>query len=62
MDIHPGLVVILPSIRRVDQIDLFEAVIRRLEEEPDTVNKLVEIDEAGAISIQDFPPPQRNIP
>lgn len=56
LDIHPGLVVILPVVRGPIQADLFEKVVRRLLEMPDTINKLVEIDEAGNITISEFPP------
>ena len=61
LDVHPGLVVILPSLRRIEQIGLFEAVIRRLEAEQDLINKLVEIDAAGVISVTDLPPNRHNL-
>jgi predicted nuclease of predicted toxin-antitoxin system len=61
LDVHPGLVIILPSIRRVDQLALFEAVVGRLEGEPDVVNKLIEVDMHTNITITDFPPFQSNI-
>lgn len=60
-DIHPGLVVILPVVLGPIQADLFELVVKRLLEYPDTINKLIEIDKLGEITISDFPPFRDNI-
>jgi predicted nuclease of predicted toxin-antitoxin system len=61
LDLHPGLVVILPNRRRVEQVAMFREVMRRLEDEPDTVNKLIEVDGEGRVSIRDFPPLSENL-
>ena len=54
-ELHPGLVILLPRVERPDQIVLFGAVLDRVATEPDLINKLVEIDAAGAITIMDWP-------
>ena len=55
LELHPGLVVILPKVERPDQVRLFGIVLQRIETEPDLINKLVEIDAAGTITILDWP-------
>ena len=55
LDLHPGLVVILPEIVASEQVRLFALILDRVEREPDLVNKLMEIDFAGAITIKDWP-------
>ena len=55
LELHPGLVVILPKVERPDQLKLFGAVLDRVEGEPDLINKLVEIDADGVITILDWP-------
>lgn len=55
LPLHPGLVVVLPAVRVAPQRRLFELVVKRLEREPDLVNKLLEIDLLGVITIVDFP-------
>jgi predicted nuclease of predicted toxin-antitoxin system len=61
IDLHPGLVVILPVVKRPIQQSLFRAVVERLVMERDVINKLIEIDEEGAITISEFPPFRDNI-
>ena len=61
LDVHPGLVIVLPSVRRVDQLAMFEIVIKRLVSERDIVNKLIEVDRDATITISDFPLLQDNI-
>ncbi|HEX8447130.1 MAG TPA: DUF5615 family PIN-like protein [Sphingomonas sp.] len=61
MDIHPALIVILPSVPKVKQVDLFLVVLDCLQREPDTINKLIEIDADGVITIADFPPFRDNL-
>ena len=57
LDLHPGLIVILPSVPREKQVQLFLTVLARLQQEPDTVNKLIEIDVHGTVTICEFPDP-----
>ena len=61
MEIHPGLIVILPSVPHDEQEELFVHVLRRLEGERDLVNKLAEVTASGEITITDFPPFRDNI-
>ena len=61
LDIHPGLVVIVPSCKRAEQLRLFGFVLDRLETERDTINKLIEVDLLGTVSITDFPTFRENI-
>jgi predicted nuclease of predicted toxin-antitoxin system len=51
VDVHPGLVIILPQGRAVNQVTLFEKVLDHLEENPDIVNALVEIETDGRITV-----------
>ena len=55
LELHPGLVLILPRVLAPDQQRLFGLVLDRIESEPDLINKLVEIDAAGVITISDWP-------
>ena len=56
LEMHVGLVVIIPSLKKPGQLRLFNQIMDRLESERDIVNKLVEIDETGVITIADWPP------
>ncbi len=55
LDLHPGLVVILPTVKLGIQTGLFGAVIDWAATQPDLINKLFEIDAAGVITISDWP-------
>jgi predicted nuclease of predicted toxin-antitoxin system len=56
-EVHPGLIVILPGgIGREKQLSLFNLVLTALEPLDDLVNKLVEIDFDGQVSIVPWPP------
>jgi predicted nuclease of predicted toxin-antitoxin system len=55
LDVHPGLVVIIPSCNQLKQIDLFERVLDRLEAERDVINKLIEVTLDGVVSVSGFP-------
>jgi predicted nuclease of predicted toxin-antitoxin system len=51
-EVHPGVVVILPNVRRERQIELFTAAlsaIRDADPPLDMVNTVVEVDEAGTV-------------
>lgn len=62
LDVHPGLVVILPSVRKADQLRLFELVLASVAGKTDLINKLVEIDIHGMIQVSDLPPHTTNMP
>lgn len=51
IEIHPGLLIIVPQGGYALQIVLFEKVLDYIEAHPDTVNQLLEIDAAGRITV-----------
>ena len=55
LDVHPGLVIILPSAYRNFQIAMFEAALVQIKLLPDLINKIVHVDIANCVSIDDFP-------
>lgn len=57
LDLHPGLVVILPSVPGPAQQLLFDLALDRLCELLDPVNKLVQVDEEGQVTVSDLPEP-----
>ncbi len=61
-EIHSGLVIIIPSVRSAQQERLFGDVVIAITKLPDIVNKLVEIDVEGQITITDWPPLLTNTP
>jgi predicted nuclease of predicted toxin-antitoxin system len=54
-DLHAGLIVIVPQVRRETQKELFQLALTRLKEIGDLTNKVLEIDEDGRIQIYDLP-------
>jgi predicted nuclease of predicted toxin-antitoxin system len=56
LELHCGLAIILPSVRRDRQRELFAAVLDQLETMPDAVNKLIEVDAEALVSVTDWPP------
>ena len=52
LEIHPGLVIILPAVKRAPQIELFTRVLDFIEQHPDVMNKLVQIDNSGSITFE----------
>jgi predicted nuclease of predicted toxin-antitoxin system len=61
MEVHPGLIIILPSADREDQVRLFKAVLELIAGEQDMINKLIEINSDAEIIVSDFPPFRDNI-
>lgn len=53
-DLHPGLMVILPSVRPDLQADLFVLAVARLRTLRDCVNLLVEVDIHGVVTVSDW--------
>lgn len=62
LELHPGLIVILPNVTADRQRRLFARVVAALPGLGDLVNKRLEIDVDGRIEIGDWPPPRRNEP
>lgn len=57
-ELHPGIVVILPSVRRERQIELFSAalsVIRDRRPAIDMVNTVLEVDALGTVTMYPMP-------
>lgn len=42
--LHPGIVLLLPTVRRIQQIELFEALLDDVRGDPDLVNKAIILD------------------
>lgn len=55
VELHPGLVVILESVRRADQIALFDGGLEALSKMTSLINKVVEIDADGAVTVFEMP-------
>ena len=51
VDLHPGLLIIVPQGHHDQQVALFRKLLDYLETIPDIVNQLVEIDEAGHVTV-----------
>ena len=43
IELHPGVVFLLPAVRRDAQLRLFEAALERVREHPDLVNKALDV-------------------
>ena len=54
LEVHPGLIVILPKALKAGQETLFDSVLAYLKELPDLVNKILEIDADGRIAVRDW--------
>lgn len=57
LDLHPGLVVIVPNVSPPRQCHLFDLALLAIETEADLINRLVEVAEDGIVTISDYPPP-----
>jgi hypothetical protein len=55
LDLHNGLVIILPSVAAKKQSALFFQIIQYIKSGVDIVNQLLEIDEGGNISCTPWP-------
>jgi predicted nuclease of predicted toxin-antitoxin system len=47
LDVHPGVVFLVPSVRRLQQVALFEAALDEIEAHPDLINQALDVDYAG---------------
>ena len=43
IELHPGVVFLLPTVRRPDQLRLFEAALNHVHDYPDMVNRAVDV-------------------
>jgi predicted nuclease of predicted toxin-antitoxin system len=55
LNIHNGLIVIVPSCSKKKQSELFADALRRLSVEPDIINKIMFVELDGRITIEDWP-------
>jgi len=54
LEVHNGLIIILPQVGRADQVRLFGLALVEAERLENTVNKLIEVDVAGRVQIRDW--------
>ena len=56
LEIHPGLVIIVPGgLVKEKQVELFDRALDFIETLDDTINKVIEVYESGAVSVKDLP-------
>lgn len=60
IDLHPGLVILLPNADQSLQLELFRILAESIDNLGDLTNSLVEIDRLGRITITEWPPERRN--
>jgi predicted nuclease of predicted toxin-antitoxin system len=59
LEVHPGIVVILPNVRRERQIDLFHAALVAIHEHDpplDMINTVLQVDADGTVTMFPLPP------
>lgn len=54
VEVHDGLVVIVPMVEIPDQVRLFGIALDHIATLPDTVNKLVEVFSGGEVRVSDW--------
>jgi predicted nuclease of predicted toxin-antitoxin system len=64
-ELHPGLVVILPSAARAEQLALFNLAIDEIERRSDIVNQVIEVSRDGTVKVMpwsalDFDPSRKD--
>lgn len=59
LDLHPGLVLLLPKVSRVRQMELFGFALDEIDRRRDTINQMVEVDREGRVSVSDWPNDKR---
>ena len=57
-DLHAGLIVIVPNVRREIQIKLFRAALERVKTITSMINRVLEVEEGCAVRVYDLPPRQ----
>jgi hypothetical protein len=55
IEVHNGLIIILPSVDRDEQVELFKLALDVAERLDTTINKLIEVDAEGHVSTVDWP-------
>lgn len=54
VEIHNGLIILLPSVERDDQVRLFNLALDAAEHLDSTVNKLIEVDVDGRVEVRNW--------
>lgn len=54
-ELHAGLIVIVPQVRREGQKIFFKRALDRLKQVGDLTNKILEVDENGEVAVYDLP-------
>ena len=57
LDLHPGLILILPKVRQPRQGELFALALDAVETSRDTINLMIEVDADGGVSVHNWPKP-----
>lgn len=55
VELHPGLIVIIESVRRPGQLAYFDAALDVLSDIKSMINKVVEVAEGGVVTVYDIP-------
>ncbi len=58
LDVHPGLIIFLKNVDLKGQGRLFRIALDEIAALPDLVNKLIEIDLDGEVTVLDWPVPE----
>ena len=43
IELHPGVVFLLPAVRRPEQVRLFEAALDHIQSQPDMINRALDV-------------------
>lgn len=60
LEVHPGIIVILPNVRRERQMELFAAALAAIQEHDpplDMINTVLQVDADGTVEMFPLPPP-----
>jgi predicted nuclease of predicted toxin-antitoxin system len=57
LDVHSGLIVVVPNVSRCQQMALFDRALDHLETLPDLINQVLEIESDGSIRTAFLPVP-----
>jgi hypothetical protein len=57
LDIHNGLIIIVPKVEREAQVALFGRALDVVETLDHTINRVLEVAEDGTVTVRDWPSP-----
>ncbi len=57
LDIHNGLIIIVPKVEREAQVTLFGQALDVVETLDHTINRVIEVAEDGTVAVRDWPSP-----